>query len=97
MDFIEIIFGWPAVVTSIVITATGIAVRSWFVALIGAIIAIPFMFYLFGTPRFILVSVPVAIAHFSVAYAVYRGRRLPALVLFAPFVVLAAYVASQTD
>jgi hypothetical protein len=94
MTFIEIIFGWPAVVTSIVITATGITVRSWAVALIGAIITIPFMFYLFGTPRFMLVSIPVAFAHFSVAYALDRGSRLFALVLFAPFVALAAYVFS---
>jgi hypothetical protein len=93
MTFVEIIFGWPAIITSIVVTTTGIAVRSWVIAFIGAIIAIPFMFYLFGTPRFMLVPVPVAFAHFSVAYALYRGRRLSALVLFAPFVALVAYVA----
>jgi hypothetical protein len=41
-----------------------------------------------------LVSIPVAFAHFSVAYALDRGSRLFALVLFAPFVALAAYVFS---
>jgi len=94
MTFIEIIFGWPAVFTSIVITTAGITVRPWMVALIGAIIAAPFMFYLFGTPRFMLVAVPAAVAHFAAAYALHRGSRLFALVLFAPFVALAAYVFS---
>jgi len=94
MTFVEITFGCPAIITGIVVTTTGIAVRSWGVALIGAIIAVPFMFYLFGTPRFMLISVPVAFAHFSVAYVLYRGRRLSALVLFAPFVALAAYIFS---
>jgi len=62
MTFIEIIFGWPAVFASIVLTSAGIAIRSWMVALVGAIIAAPFMLYLFGTPRFMLVVVPVAAA-----------------------------------
>ncbi len=94
MTVVEIIFGWPAVCASLLVTASGIVLRAAKIALAGALIATPFMVYLFATPRFRLIALPVLCAHFATAYALRREGRVVAVAFFAPFVVLAAYVAS---
>lgn len=94
MTFAEIVFGWPAVCASLLVTSAGIVLRTWRVALAGAFVAAPFMMYLFATPRFGLIALPVSAAHFAAAYALRSRGRLAGAALFAPFVFLAGYVAS---
>lgn len=93
MPLVAVVFGWSAVVTSIVLTLAGIAVSRWHLVLGGAVVGSPFLFYLFLTPRFRLIAVPVALLYFGAAWALARGYRLAALALVAPFVALAMVVA----
>jgi hypothetical protein len=93
MPLVAVVFGWPAVVASILLTLAGIAVSRWRLVLGGAAVGSPFLFYLFMTPRFRLVALPVALMHLAAARAVARGHRVAALALIAPFVALAAFVA----
>ena len=94
MALIAIVFGWPAVVTSVLLTFTGIAMSRWRLAVGGAAAGSGFLFYLFVTPRFRWIALPVALLHFGAAWAVKRGHRLAALDLAAPFVALAILVAA---
>jgi hypothetical protein len=94
MPLVAIVFGWPAVITSLLLTLTGIARSRWRLVIGGAAAGSPFLFYLFLTPRFRLVALPVALLHFGAARAVARGHRVAALALVAPFVVLATVVAA---
>jgi len=94
MPVVAVVFGWPAVISSILLTLTGIAVARWQVVLGGAAVGSPFLFYLLLTPRFRLVALPVALLHFGAAVAVAHGRRVAAFALVAPFVALAAIVAA---
>jgi hypothetical protein len=94
MPVVAVVFGWPAVISSILLTLAGIAVARWQVVLGGAAVGSPFLFYLLLTPRFRLVALPVALLHFGAALAVARGRRAAAFALVAPFVALAAIVAA---
>src|SRR6267142_5467519 len=93
MPLVAVVFGWPAVITSIVLTLAGIAASRWRLVLGGAVVGSPFLFYLFLTPRFGSVALPAALLHFAAVPAVARGHRVAALALAAPFVALAMVVA----
>ncbi len=64
-----IVFGWPAIVASIALSAMGIVRRrpKWLV--VAAIVALPFSLYLAGTPAFgwLGLSIPLFLAGASVA------------------------------
>ena len=88
-----IVFGWPAAFSSIAITAVGlIGRRPWLVA-VGAAVGGPFMFYLFGTPRFGVFAAFAWVCHLGAATALWRTRTRVAWLLFAPTVALTFYVA----
>lgn len=80
-------------IASIAVTILGLAIRRAALVVAGAAVALPFMFYLFASPRFTWMAVPVAAMHFGSAYAVRRGRVLLAWCGFLPFVIAAALVA----
>ena len=64
-----IVFGWPAILTSIALSAMGIVrSRPMWIA-IAAIVALPFSLYLAGSPAFVWlgVSIPLLLAGASVA------------------------------
>ncbi len=49
---VQIIFGWPFIALSLIVSVIGnIFNRAWLV-LLGALLIIPFSYYLNGTPRF---------------------------------------------
>ena len=93
VPLVAVVFGWPAVIASILLTLAGIAVSRSRLVLGGAVVGSPFLFYLLLTPRFGWVAPPVALLHFGAALAVARGYRMTALACVAPFLTLAVVVA----
>jgi len=81
----DIIVGWPAIVASLVLLGLGIASQRQLITLVGAVVALPFLLYLFGTPRFPYWAPVLILLNFAAAASVGRGYRwLPAL-LAVPF------------
>jgi hypothetical protein len=93
MNWVPIIFGWPAVVGSILVTSLALARGSSKLALAGVLSALPFMLYMSGTPRFSIVALPIVASHMAAAFALHRHNRSLALILFLPFVGFALFVA----
>ena len=93
MPLVAVVFGWPAIVASVILTFAGIAFSRWPLALAGAGVATPFLLYVWATPRFGAMAVPVALLYFAAAGAVARSRPYAALALTAPFVALALLMA----
>ena len=87
------IFGWPAVLASVALALVGIATTRTKTALAGAIVACPFLFYLFLTPRFRWVALSAGVLLFLAVRATARRQRGRALLFFAPYVGLAVFVA----
>ena len=87
-----VLFGWPAVITSVVLTIAGISARRWSFVVAGAMVGSPFLLYLSMTPRFRIIALPVAALHFAAALAVARNHQLAAVALFAPFVGLVTFI-----
>ena len=90
---VAVLFGWPAVVLSLALTLTGIAVGRWRVALVGTLIGSPFLLYLFGSPRIGWLSLLVGGLYLGSAQAVARSHRALAFAMATPFVVLASFIA----
>ena len=93
MPFVAVIFGWPAVIASILLALGGIAATRSKIVLAGAIAACPFLFYLFLTPRLRWVAPPVAVLLFLAARAVTGRHHRTALGMVAPYIGLAVFVA----
>ena len=93
MPIVAVIVGWPAVIASLVLALVGIAMTRARMVLAGAVVACPFLFYLFLTPRLRWVAPPVATLLFVAARATARRQRRAALLSVAPYVGLVVFVA----
>ena len=80
-------------ITSIALALAGVATARAKMVLVGAIVACPFLFYLFLTPRFWWVALSAAVLLFLAVRATARRQRGTALLLVAPYVGLAVFVA----
>ncbi len=69
-----VVFGWPAVVLSLVVAVTGTAVRKPVMVAVAAALTLPFGYYLSGAANWIGLAgpaIPVTLA--GSAYALHRG------------------------
>ena len=93
IPFFALLFGWPAVVLSVALTSTGIALGRWRVALAGTLLGSPFLLYLLGSPRIGWLSLVVGALYLGSAQAVARSQRALALAMATPFLLLASFIA----
>jgi hypothetical protein len=96
---IQIIFGWPAILGSQVISAVGIVIRKPWVVALGGLICIPFAFYLSGYQAVRFFAFLLPLFQFGSAWALRANRKMLAWILLFPLagvsVVLAYLVLSQ--
>ncbi len=88
------VFGWPAILLAIVLSALGVIKKSPAVLAASAVIATPFSIFLGGNPRFgwLGFMIPVLLLGASVAV---RYRRVEvAWLLLVPVMVVVGWVAS---
>lgn len=87
---VQIIFGWPAIITSILLSIAGVWMKKSAFLVTAGIVCIPFTYYLsgYGTPAVLL-----PLFQFGSAYAITRQKNLFAWLLIAPIVVVAALLA----
>lgn len=93
LPLVAVIFGWPAVLASIALVFVGIARGRERLAVAGGILGVPFLLYLFGSPRFGWLSLVVGALYLGSARALARSRPGLAAAMAAPFVALAGFVA----
>jgi len=87
---VQIIFGWPAIITSILLSIVGVWLKKPALLVTAGIVCIPFTYYLSGyrTPAVIL-----PLFQFGSAYAITRQKNLLAWLLILPIVVIAVVLA----
>lgn len=90
---LAILLGWPAVIASIGLVLTGIVRGRSRATLMGGLWGCPFLLYLFASPRIGLPAVSVGLLYLGSSHAVAQSRRILALAMAAPFVLLAGFVA----
>lgn len=88
---VQIIFGWPAIITSILLSIAGVSLKKPSLLIAAGIVCIPFTYYVsngFRTTGFIL-----PLFHFGSAYAITRQKKLVAWLLIAPMAIIAVTLA----
>jgi hypothetical protein len=87
---VQIIFGWPAVITSILLSIVGVWLKKPGFLITAGIVCIPFTYYLSGyrTPAVIL-----PLFQFGSAYAITLQKNLLAWLLIFPIIVIALILA----
>ena len=88
--FIQIIFGWPAIITSILLSVVGVWLKKPILLVIAGIVCIPFTYYLSG---FRTTAVILPLFQFGSAFAIARQKSLIAGLLLAPLILVAIFLA----
>ena len=87
---VQIIFGWPAIITSILLSMIGVWSKKPMLLVVAGIVCIPFTYYLSGfrTPAVVL-----PLFQFGSAYAIARRKTLIAGLLIVPLILIAIVLA----
>ena len=87
---VQIIFGWPAIISSILLSIAGLWLKKPVLLVVAGIVCIPFTYYLsaFRTPAVIL-----PLFQFGSALAISRQKNGIAWLLVAPIILIAAMLA----
>jgi hypothetical protein len=91
--FIVLIFGFPAAFLSLLLSAIGVLKEKYWLVIIGALLFVPFSYYLSGSPG--LAGLPILLPGFQVgsAIAVREKSKLWAWLLLVPAFFAALWVA----
>jgi len=96
---VQIIFGWPAILSSQVLSAVGILKRKPWVVALGGLLCVPFAFYLSGYQAVRFSAFLLPLFQFASAWALRANRKILAWILLFPLagvsVVLAYIVLTQ--
>ena len=88
---VQILFGWPALITSILLSVAGVWLKKPGLLIASAIICIPFTYYVSNGFRSPLIVLPVC--EFGAAYALARQWIRIAWLLIVPLLIVAASLA----
>jgi hypothetical protein len=87
-----LLIGWPGIISSLAISIAGV-IRSkpvWLI--IGAILAVPFSWYLSGSPLFRNIGLLLPLFQLGAAVAIHRHVTWLAWLLLLPFAGIAAWL-----
>ena len=88
---VQIIFGWPAIITSILLSIAGVWLKKPVLLVVAGIVCIPFTYYVsngFRNPALLL-----PFFQFGSAFAIARQKNLIAWLFLVPIVIFAVALA----
>jgi hypothetical protein len=88
---VQILFGWPAVITSILLSIAGVWLRKPGFLIASGIVCVPFIYYVSNGFRSPLVLLPVC--ELGAAYALMRQWNKVTWLLIAPLLMVAVILA----
>jgi hypothetical protein len=90
---VQIVFGWPAILATLTVSALGVALKRPWLLLVGAVIFIPFSYYLSGAPGSLWLPILLPISLAFAGYAVYKGLHTMAWLLISPAFFVSLWLA----
>lgn len=90
---VQIIFGWPAILTALFLSLAGLKLRKPWLLVLGGVLAVPFSWYLSGYPAIRTASILLPLFQFAAALALRREKLVLAWGLLTPFVVVTLILA----
>jgi hypothetical protein len=90
---VQIVFGWPAIIVSLLLTLAGLIWKRFWLLIVAAAVFFPFSLYLSGFPAVRILGLFLPVFQLGAALAV-RARKLPlAWVLASPAFIVSALLA----
>ena len=90
---VQIIFGWPAIIATLLVTVAGLVWKRYWLLLVGALLFIPISLYLNGFPIIRGLALALPIFLIGAVFAV-RTLKLPlAWLLVSPVFIVSAWLA----
>jgi hypothetical protein len=87
------IFGWPLIILSLLASAVGLVTKRYWLLLVGAVLIIPFSYYLGNAPGIGVLAYFLPVFQACAAYAIRIKHLLIAWILAAPAFVVSAWAA----
>ena len=88
---VQIVFGWPGIITSILLSIAGVLLKKPALLITAGTVCIPFTYYIsngFRGPTLVL-----PLFQFASAYAIKSQKNLMAWLLIAPMIIISALLA----
>ena len=89
----QIIFGWPAIIGSLLLSVVGLTLRKPWLLVIAGMVAMPFSWYLSGYPALGISVIFLPFFQFASAWALKRAKKRLAWVLLAPLAIITLFLA----
>lgn len=86
------LIGWPDIISSLAISIAGVMRSKPLWLITGAILAVPFSWYLSATPLFRYIGLLLPLFQIGAAVAVFRHVQWLAWLLILPFAVITAWL-----
>lgn len=93
IPIVAILFGWPAVIAGVGLVLAGIVRGRPRATLVGGLLGCPFLLYLFASPRIGPLAAIVGLLDVGSSHAAAQSRRVLAVAMAAPFILLPGFVA----
>jgi len=91
---VQIIFGWPAIIVSMAVSATGILKQWPWMLVVGGLVILPFSLYLSGYPFVHFLAFLLPFFQIGAAWAVHAKRKILAWILLLPLTSVSAILAT---
>ncbi len=89
---VQIIFGWPAIITSLLLSIAALLRRKPWLLIVGGVIVIPFSWYLSGYPMISTPAILLPLFQFGAAWALLREKKVLAWLLLAPLMIIMTFL-----
>ena len=92
---IAFLFGFPGAFLSLLLSSVGIIIEKFGLVIFGALLFLPFTYYLYGSPGLLsdfVILLPLL--QFGSALAVFKKKRTLAWLLLAPSILMVLWVLS---
>ena len=90
---VQIVFGWPFVILSLAVSLAGLITKRYWLLLIGAVLFLPFSYYLSGAPGIRTIALVLPLFQVGAAMMVWRQKIMLACVLTIPAFCVSGWIA----
>lgn len=90
---VPILFGWPAIITSLLLSLAGLLRDKPWLLVAGGVLIIPFAWYLSGYPMIGTPAILLPLCQFGAGWMVRRDKKARAWLLLAPLAIIAGILA----
>jgi hypothetical protein len=90
---VQIVFGWPAIITSLLVSIAGLSWHKPWLLVLGGALAIPFSWYLSGYPALRGLAILLPLFQFGSAWMLRDEKKVLAWVLLAPLAIITVFLA----